>query len=191
MTMNHKSFVPMMFVAAIATTVMLCQQSVAQSRSRTFFCGSHEGKPATKVKTSSKGDVTLIVWTSPAFEKSGHTPESRCRDISDRFERLMGNGGSRRNLKAGRLHGHPIICAVGNPQTENCSRENLLITLEPHLDANQVLIQLETLHRYAATNQPVYLSDLPTGIWGDDQEGNLYIDLDQLLQNLENSQTVE
>lgn len=174
-----------MFVAAIATTVMLCQQSMAQSRSRTFFCGSHEGKPATKVKTSSKGDVTLIVWTSPAFKKSGHTPESRCREISDRFEHLMGNGGSRRNLKAGRLHGHPIICAVGNPQTENCSRENLLITLEPHFNANDVVKQLEALRHYAATNQPVYLSDLSTGIWGYDQEGNLYIDLDQLLQNQE------
>ncbi|MEA5543136.1 COP23 domain-containing protein [Limnoraphis robusta Tam1] len=185
MTMNHKSFVPMMFVAAIATTVMLCQQSMAQSRSRTFFCGTYKGNPATFVKDPSQGDVPLIVWTSPAFEKSGHTPQSRCLEISDRFERLMGNGGSRRNLKAGRLHGHPIICAVGNPKTENCSRENLLITLEPHLDANHVVIQLENLRQYAANNQPVDLNDLPTGIWGHDQEGNLYIDLDQLLQNQE------
>ena len=50
-----------------------------------FFCGTHEGKPATFLR-SPGGNILLFFWSSQYLSISGFTPQKRCVEVSRRFQ---------------------------------------------------------------------------------------------------------
>jgi hypothetical protein len=113
---------------AIGTVTAFNQPSYAQSP--TFFCGvSSDGIPTTFANTS-RGTVQVVKWTSDFFTDSGYSPERRCQEVSNRFQR---HRGQLNFLTAGYLNGQPAICA-GN-SSPPCTSEKLLFTLKPGSDA--------------------------------------------------------
>jgi Circadian oscillating protein COP23 len=106
----------------------------AQQVKVAFFCGNHEGKPAT-VARAAQGDIPIIVW---ATEKGGGwTPQKRCETVSQRFQELK-NQGKLNYLTTGVANGQKVICSG---EHKNC--DQLLFTLsDQSKDPDEVLERL-------------------------------------------------
>lgn len=112
---------------------------IAQNLEPTFFCGTYEGSPATIVKHPNLGQVPILVYQSEYFLISGHSPRSRCEEISARFQRLFIEENKTKyinenqvlSLTVSEVNGIPAICAVRSE--EKCSTNNLLFTLHPNI----------------------------------------------------------
>mgnify|MGYP002785197773 CR=1 FL=1 len=103
-----------------------------------FFCGqSPNGVPTTYVNTPS-GNMPLVRWVSHFFNHSGYTPEVRCRDVSQRFNRFY-NQGILNFITTGYINNLPVVCVatqIGGPCTAT------LFTLKPNQNATSTIQQL-------------------------------------------------
>lgn len=126
-------------------------QAETQSSDR-FFCGtsrdSATGKdiPVTIARTP-RGNVSMILWKSTFFATSlnDFTPQSRCQEVSRRFQSFY-RSGTLSFLTTGKINGQNVICAAaeyGSP----C--KGLLLTLEPNDDPQKVLKDLLDLRTRA------------------------------------------
>ena len=111
----------------------------AQSRGdASFFCGNHDGKLATVARHSTRGDIAFIVWTSDYFSGSGYTPNVRCQEVSDRFNRNQ-RSGMLNYIIPSELNGLPVVCASRTESNTDCSNQTLLFTLRHYDDPNRII----------------------------------------------------
>lgn len=103
-----------------------------------FFCGKDpHGRPTTYVNTPS-GNMPLIRWVSHYFEPSSYTPEARCQDVSQRFNRFYGQG-ILNFITTGFVNNQPVVCVasrMGGPCTAT------LFTLKSGQNATRTIQQL-------------------------------------------------
>lgn len=128
-------------------------QTSASTTSR-FFCGLYQGHPATVVRTISRGNIPLILWVDDSFPEPWN-PQSRCEEISARFQRFYENG-TLSYLRSAITNGQPALC-VAAFQGGDCLPNGLVVTLRPYTDPSAVLERLLT-KRVMVDGQPVFLS---------------------------------
>jgi hypothetical protein len=104
-----------------------------------FTCSTSSEIPTTIVRTS-KGDIPIIIWKSESFASSGWTRGKRCQEVSDRFDKLKYNN-SLNYITSGVIDEQSIICGV-ETQTDLCSPENILFTLDENSDPQKILKQM-------------------------------------------------
>ncbi len=118
-----------------------------------FFCGrGTNGLPTTFVNTPS-GNLPLIRWKSHVFEPSGYTPDVRCRDVSQRFNRFY-NQGILNFVTTGVVNNQPVVC-VASTMGGACTE--VLFTLKPGQSATRTIQQLFDVRAGAAG--PLYESE--------------------------------
>jgi hypothetical protein len=95
---------------------------------------------ATVAKTS-VGDLQLINWTKNISTE--YTPESRCSEVTERFEALSSLD-SLDYLTTGRINGENVICSAG--ENGDCNRDlpeqGLLFTITGNRPPGEVLLNL-------------------------------------------------
>lgn len=104
----------------------------------TFMCGSDDyGSPTTYVANGGQS-LPLISWVSHYFSGSGYDPQTRCEQVTERFNRFYQDG--RLNfITTGFVNRQPVVCVsgyIGGPCTD------VLFTLKPGEDAAQAVQQL-------------------------------------------------
>ena len=89
---NHLSAPLTGLSLALSVTLASNQPSQAQAQSRQFTCALRDKYPVTVVRTPTKGSVPLIVWTNTSQISDTWTPQKRCQEVSDRFQKLQNQG---------------------------------------------------------------------------------------------------
>ncbi len=163
----------------IGTSAVVSLPSQAQTRNQ-FYCGISEGKPATIVRTASRGNIPLIVWNNEAFSTSGWTPKKRCEEVSARFQRFNDNG-QLNFMRSGTFNGQQVLCIDRAKGSGNCSSAAaVVLTLPQRSNGNQILEQLlDTRNR--ASKQPLYLSGEKQLVTYENGDANVNLNL--LLNN--------
>ncbi|MEL7124345.1 MAG: COP23 domain-containing protein [Bacteroidota bacterium] len=137
---------------ALATAFTLPRPNLAQ-RPPKYFCGPAYGLPATLVRTEVQNYI-LIHWVR---EIGGVSPEKRCEEISNRFERFD-RSGLLKYLRTDTVNGSPVIC-VTEYRDRSCSSTGVLITLDQKDDANEILRDLlNTRVTAGSEGSQIYLS---------------------------------
>lgn len=118
-----------------------------------FFCakGTH-GVPTTFVNTPS-GNLPLIRWVSHYFQHSGYSPEVRCRDVSQRFNRFY-NQGILNFVTTGVVNNQPVVC-VASTRGGPCT--GVLFTLKSGQSATRTIQQLFDVR--AGASGPLFESE--------------------------------
>ncbi|WP_448574049.1 COP23 domain-containing protein [Trichothermofontia sp.] len=142
--------------AMAATSLPGLAQTNASTASR-FFCGLYRGHPATIARTVSRGNIPLILWVDDSFPEPWN-PQSRCEEISARFQRFYENG-TLNHLRAAVTNGQPALC-VAAYHGGDCLPNGLVVTLRPYTDPSAVLDRLLT-KRVMVDGQPIFLSGMP------------------------------
>ncbi len=107
-----------------------------------YSCINQNGTPLTVVDTN-RGRIELIVWESNYFRASGWTPNRRCQEVTQRFQRFSDEN-KLTYITTGQMKGYPVICVgkMSPPQGYSCMNDSLLITLQKGENSNQVLESL-------------------------------------------------
>jgi Circadian oscillating protein COP23 len=163
-------------IAALSSSITLVPASHALTAATSFICGTSNGKPATVARTK-KGDVPIVVWSSEEFSSSGFNPQTRCQQVSARFQSLY-RSGQLKYITAGTINKLPVVCATKQLKGA-CDRQNLLYTLKPNSDASLAIKKLTAI-RNRATSIVIEESGKPPST-NDAQATS--IDLDWLEEN--------
>jgi hypothetical protein len=123
--------------AVITLATVLLSSNPAQSQQTTFFCGDSNGIPATIVHSPKHGDVPIIEWVSNYFADSGYDPQTRCSQVSARFQEYSDRG-ELKYLTTGRINRESVICATA-AKDRPC---NLLFTLKKISNPGETLQRL-------------------------------------------------
>jgi hypothetical protein len=143
-----------------------------------FFCAVLNGNHTTFVRTT-RGNVPLILWTSSAFDQSGWTNEKRCLEVSGRFQQYN-ESGNLKYIRTSTVNRLPVLC-VARTKGGNCQTQDVLFTLKPEVNAQEVLTRLLDIRRGAGT-APIQLSN--NQIFSYDAQGELYADVEKFIQAL-------
>ena len=187
---NHLSAPLTGLALALSVTLASNQPSQAQrasnrpsqAQSRQFTCASRDNYPVTVVRHPTRGSVALIVWTNTSQISSTWTPEKRCQEVSDRFQKLQ-NQGQLGTLKTGTVNGQYVICGVRTNQG-SCNNKNVLLTMTKDRDPKQVLEQLLNT-RVSAGGEAVYLSGDQAGHIKPtiNRDGTASVDINQVINS--------
>lgn len=109
----------------------------------TFLCGADGSTPATVAKAKDNNQVFVILWKSSAFKTAGYDDQTRCRQVSARFEEYN-KGKLLTYITTGKLNGQSVICltskADGNCGDDSISlHQGLLFTVKPGESSEQTL----------------------------------------------------
>ncbi|EDX77610.1 hypothetical protein MC7420_2934 [Coleofasciculus chthonoplastes PCC 7420] len=134
----------------------------AQRGRARFYCGIHNGQPATIANHPQRGDITVIVWTSD-LSTSSWSSQQRCKQISKRFQQNQ-ESGNLNYIVAGRFNGNPVLCASQQVYTEviNCSDSAVLMTLRSEYDYQEVIRKIASINRNMSASPVVYSVDIQT-----------------------------
>ena len=157
---------------AIGSTISLTTPSEASFKN-TYYCAQLNGSWNTFVNTP-RGRVKLVNWVKSFSDK--WTPRNRCVDISQRFQKFL-DAGTLRYIRTGRVNQLPVIC-VAEFKGGTCPNNNVLITLEPTIDPESVLIRLLDFRR-SVSGQTIVLNENDAGFYAD---GDFYVDMNQFLK---------
>ncbi len=146
-----------------ATTLTAIETTVAQTTAQ-FVCSTSNGIPATVAKTAN-GEVPVILWSSDYFNSAGYTPESRCKQVSSRFQTYYEKG-SLKFMTTGRMNRQNVVCVA---ERENGPCSGLLFTLKPGSNPNETLEKL--LARRSQSGGPL-----------NETRDRVYIDMNHYLQ---------
>jgi hypothetical protein len=109
----------------------------------TFVCGSDNGTPKTIAKLNNR-ELGVILWTSTAFTAKGFDPQTRCKQVSARFEEYN-QANQLIYLTSGKMNGQAVICAT-TKENGDCGdispHDGLLFTLKPSSNVEELLEQL-------------------------------------------------
>ncbi|GAA6620581.1 COP23 domain-containing protein [Scytonema sp. NUACC26] len=163
-------------VATVGTTVVLNQVSNAIG-STAFYCGQTTDKdgvrvPTTFARTQDGKDLAVIRWVRKIFKDPNLTPQKRCKEVSQRFQKNYDNG-TLRYVKPGKLNRSPVVCASVQKDA-GCTNKTLLFTLEPGSDPEEVVSQLFDRRALAA-------GDALNQFGGDRSNKPIVIDLEAYL----------
>ena len=129
--------------------------SVSPSISSQFFCGKDgDGTPITAFSHPSRGDVIIIRWESNYFKEKGFDPQSRCQEVSLKFQQYRDQS-KLQYITTGRKNGYNIICVAEGDRLPclNDKDQGQLWTLKPESNPNEVLAALKD--RRAGGDQPL------------------------------------
>ncbi|MBO9997834.1 MAG: COP23 domain-containing protein [Cyanobacteria bacterium SID2] len=132
-----------------------------------FFCDSSSGIPTTFVTTAEGSTFPLIHWTSSYFSGSGYDPQTRCNQVTSRFNQFA-QAGMLNYITTGIVNNLPVVCVsseMGGPCT------GVLFTLKPHQNPANSIQQLFDVRIGAAG--PLYESS-----------SRIYINLSEHLETL-------
>lgn len=168
-------------IVAIAIITATTKPNQAQIGEK-FYCGNHNGKPTTFVN-GRRGAVPIIHWVDASFPPPWN-PQSRCREVSKRFQRFYDNG-VLNYIKAGKQNRQSVLC-VTRTQPGDCLPGGLLITLKPDTDPQLTLQRLRNIQVGAGSgNTPIPLSSGEPEIFY--MNGEAYLDMREFLgENSEN-----
>jgi hypothetical protein len=112
----------------------------------TFVCSEVNGTPQTSARLDKK-ELGVILWTSTVFASKGYNPETRCKQVSARFEAYRAN--SSLYLTTGKVNGQPVMCFTSK-EDGGCgdgiaSNEGMLFTLKPQINGDETVKQLAGL----------------------------------------------
>lgn len=148
----------------------LVQRSQERNTTRVtqqFYCGvSEDGVPTTFVKNG-RGTFPVVRWVSRVFDDAGYVPETRCRQVSSKFQQFYERG-LLNYVTTGRVNHQPVIC-VSNAKDGPCL--GILFTLKPEQNANRTLEQLFDI-KVNASAGPL-----------EESNARYYLDLDQFIDN--------
>jgi hypothetical protein len=109
---------------------------VAKAR---YFCGKDKtGIPTTFVEIA-KDTQPVIRWKSEIFTGSGYDPQTRCEEVSLKFQQAEDNGGLG-GLISGKQNGLPVIC-ISDKEDGACNL--MLFTVTPPDTVKSVLSKLQ------------------------------------------------
>jgi len=109
---------------------------VAKAR---FFCDKDKtGIPTTFVETA-KDTQPVIRWKSEIFTGSGYDPQTRCEQVSVKFQQASDNGGLR-YLISEKQNNLPVIC-ISDKENGVCNL--MLFTVTPPDTVKSVLRKLQ------------------------------------------------
>lgn len=145
----------------------LVQRAEKEAMTQQFYCGlSNDGVPTTLVKNS-RGTFPVIRWVSRVFDDAGYVPETRCRQVSLKFQQFYEQG-ILNYVTTGRVNQQPVIC-VSNAKDGPCL--GILFTLKPEQNANRTLEQLFDI-KVNASAGPL-----------EESNSRYYLDFDQFIDN--------
>jgi hypothetical protein len=130
---------------AIATWQILGQSAVVNAQRGQFFCGKDgDGTPITAFSHPSRGDVIIIRWESNYFKEKGFDPQSRCQEVSPKFQQYRDQS-KLQYITTGRKNGSNIICVAEGDRLPclNDKDQGQLWTLKPESNPNEVLAALK------------------------------------------------
>ena len=137
--MNIRLFAPGLTGLALALGATTAFNQPSYAEGATFFCRKSDGVPVTYARTP-RGDVPMIRWVDNNSFPPTWTPERRCQEVSQRFQRNYDNG-MLITLKTGTLKGQPVVCAAVS-QDSPCTDRTMLFTLKPGSNANRIVESL-------------------------------------------------
>jgi Circadian oscillating protein COP23 len=149
-------------LATIATMVgssLFAASSQAVTATTSFVCAKADGIPATVARTK-KGDIPIVIWKSEDLSEAGFTPQVRCRQVSARFQSMY-RSGQLKYITAGVLNNIPVICATTKVNSD-CSSQNLLYTLKPNSDPQQVIKRLTSIRNRSTSRSLEESASLPS-----------------------------
>ena len=159
--MNFKFIKQWLTIGCFSLAVIsgLTQHTQAQQSRRraSFFCGTEGGQPATIARLpKNNGNTipkTLIIWKIDDFK--GYPPEKRCRLVSQKFQNNQ-NTGHLKYIVSGQANGWPVLCASKQnyDYIVDCPDPNVLMTLLPGDDSQDMIRKLEKLNR-GRSNAPL------------------------------------
>ena len=145
---HQLSILSLAIVTVVGGNSLFLPSSQAVTATTNFICGKSDGKPATVARTK-KGDVPIVIWSSEGFTEAGFTPQVRCQQVSARFQSMY-RSGQLKYITAGTLNKQPVVCATKQVNS-NCSSQNLLYTLKPDADAQQVIRKLTAIRNRSSS----------------------------------------
>lgn len=137
---------PALTSSTSSTTTRSSAKKIKELSEVSFFCGQDGSTPATIAKAKDDHQIFVILWKSDVFKRAGYDPETRCKQVSARFEEYN-NGKFFTYLAAGKLNGQSVICLTSKPEG-SCGddsvplHQGLLFTLNPRQNPNQTLEEL-------------------------------------------------
>lgn len=147
--------------------VQVSDRQYAETIRQEFYCSvSSDGIPTTFVKNA-RGTFPVIRWVSRIFDDAGYVPETRCRQVSSKFQQFQKRG-LLNYVTTGRVNNQPVIC-VSNAQDGPCL--GILFTLKPNQNANRTLQQLFDLRANASAG-PL-----------EESQGRVYLDMSQYIED--------
>ncbi len=153
----------------------------AQAQSISFICNGDSSNTPTTYAQTPDGNIPVFKWTSNFF-RPPYTPARRCSEVSDRMNRFY-SAGRLDYLTSGVVNRQPVICAG-----QSCSQDNVLITLKPGQNPNQVLQEIEN-NRSGAGGPSFQLSPstsspaTPSRALSRNANGTMTLNLKEYLQN--------
>ncbi|MEL6500193.1 MAG: COP23 domain-containing protein [Cyanobacteria bacterium J06623_1] len=152
----------------------IANPATAQTKSNnTYYCAQLNSNWNTFVNTP-RGRVKLINWANEFAPD--WTPQRRCSAVSGRFQKFLDQG-NLKFIRTGNVNNLPVLC-VANARGGNCPNDNVLITLKPGTDPEEVLIKLVDFRR-SVSGQTLTLSADDPGFYSG---GEFYVDMDKFLE---------
>ncbi|WP_310485732.1 COP23 domain-containing protein [Chamaesiphon sp. VAR_48_metabat_403] len=136
-------------IAVVSSNIAFVPASQALTAATSFVCSTSNGKPATVARTK-KGDVAIVVWSSEEFSGSGFNPQTRCQQVSARFQSMY-RSGQLKYITTGTINNLPVVCATKQIKG-TCDRQNLLYTLKPNADPKQTISKLMAIRNRASSS---------------------------------------
>ena len=126
-----------LFLAALGADCLVALPSYGQQVS--FTCTVDTDNIPTTYAQTPEGAMPVFKWTSTFF-KPPYTPMQRCQEVSERMNKFYSQG-QLDSLTSGIVNKLPVICAGSGC---NADGNNVLITLKPNQNPNQVLEELDS-----------------------------------------------
>ena len=114
-----------------------------------FSCGQDGSTPSTIAKIKDQDKVVVILWSSTVFAEAGYDPQTRCKQVSERFEKYQ-KAKALIYVTAGKINGQPVLCVTSKEEgvcgegIQVDTEGGLLYTLKPGSDAKAILEKLAT-----------------------------------------------
>ncbi len=140
-------------ISALAAIVTILQffgiMLIKPSQPITFLCGvSHDGVPTTFAQETTNEGIpkrkSVIRWVSDFGDKVGYTPQKRCEEVSNRFQKYNKQG-LLNYITIGKQEGFDTICVAKDK--EHGGPCLLLWTLKLQTNPKLVLNQLLSDHQ--------------------------------------------
>lgn len=150
--MKAKTVIPIVLSGVVSLGIITYATINQAQTSDNYFCAQYQEVWTTFIKDT-RGDIPLINWQNNQIKN--WPPRSRCLEVSQRFQRLSDNR-SLNHIVRGNLNREPVLCGVKD-LGDNCTNDNLLLTLPRDRNPDDVINQLLDVGRLA-NSQPVDLS---------------------------------
>lgn len=140
-------------ILALAGLLINFNRVDAQENDVKFICAysydqeNNEKMPTTFIWTPEK-KIPVIVWESDFFKNSGYDAQTRCEQVSPRFQEAYYNN-TLGLMTNGTINNQPVICTAqsrdGTANSANGQCHTLLITMRPEDDTVKFIKHLEDL----------------------------------------------